>query len=73
MIRIEDDVKNLVQLTVDCYGQIDIIHCNAGIVSPSDQTLLELDVSQTNGVFATNAIGTALCVKHAARAMWMVR
>ncbi|CAL5185662.1 unnamed protein product [Lathyrus oleraceus] len=68
-IRIEDDVKNLVQSTVDTYGQIDIIHCNAGIVSPSDQTLLELDVSQANGVFATNAIGTALCVKHAARAM----
>ncbi|CAK8533120.1 unnamed protein product [Lathyrus sativus] len=68
-IRIEDDVKNLVQLTVDTYGQVDIMHCNAGIISPSDQTLLELNVSQANGVFATNAIGTALCVKYAARAM----
>ncbi|CAL5185657.1 unnamed protein product [Lathyrus oleraceus] len=68
-IRIEDDVKNLVQLTVDSYGQIDIIHCNAGIASPSNQTLLELDICQAYGVFATNAIGTALCVKYAAQAM----
>ncbi|CAI8594002.1 unnamed protein product [Vicia faba] len=68
-IRIEDDVKNLVQSTINTYGQIDIMHCNAGIGSTTDQTLLQFDVSQANGVFATNAIGTALCVKYAARAM----
>lgn len=31
--------------------------------------MLELDICQAYGVFATNAIGTALCVKYAAQAM----
>lgn len=42
---------------------------NAGIVSPTNQTLMELDVSQAHHVFEVNVLGMAVCVKHAARAM----
>lgn len=42
---------------------------NAGIMSPTDQTVLELDMSLLDHLFAVNVRGMALCVKHAARAM----
>ena len=42
---------------------------NAGIVSGSDQTILEFDISRFEKVLATNSRGMALCVKHAARVM----
>jgi len=42
---------------------------NAGIASPSDQTILELDISQADKLLSVNVRGMALCVKHAARAM----
>ncbi|KAJ1379592.1 Short-chain dehydrogenase/reductase SDR [Sesbania bispinosa] len=65
----EDQVKNLIQSTVDTYGQVDIMFSNAGIISPSDQTVMELNMSQLDSLFAANVRGMALCVKHAARAM----
>jgi len=57
------------QLFLSFPQQVDIMFSNAGIASPSDQTILELDISQADHVFAVNIRGTALCVKHAARAM----
>ncbi|AES75073.1 short-chain alcohol dehydrogenase [Medicago truncatula] len=42
---------------------------NVGIASPSDQTILELDISQADHLFSINIRGMALCVKHAARSM----
>ncbi|KAL6179986.1 hypothetical protein ACLB2K_046656 [Fragaria x ananassa] len=41
----EDQVKSLVDSTVEHYGQLDVMFSNAGIVSPSLQTVLELDLS----------------------------
>jgi len=49
--------------------QVDIMFSNAGIASPSDQTVLEFDISQADHLFSVNIRGMALCVKHAARAM----
>lgn len=65
----EDQVKNLIQSTVNTYGQVDIMFTNAGIFSPTDQTVLELDMSQLDRLFTINVRGMALCVKHAAHAM----
>ncbi|KAJ1421734.1 Short-chain dehydrogenase/reductase SDR [Sesbania bispinosa] len=65
----EDQVKHLVESTVNIHGQLDIMFNNAGVVSPSEQTVLNLDFSQFDRIFAVNARGMALCVKHAARAM----
>ncbi|KAL5080612.1 hypothetical protein RYX36_009033, partial [Vicia faba] len=49
--------------------QVDIMFSNAGIFSPTDQTVMELDMSQLDHLFAINVRGMALCVKHAACAM----
>ncbi|XP_024169777.1 (+)-cis,trans-nepetalactol synthase NEPS1-like [Rosa chinensis] len=65
----EDQVKYLVDSTVKLYGRLDVMYSNAGIYSPSVQTVLELDLSSFDKVMAVNARGMAACVKHAARAM----
>ncbi|MED6116269.1 hypothetical protein PIB30_098599, partial [Stylosanthes scabra] len=68
-VTIEDEVKNLVKTTVNSYENLDIMFSNAGILSPSDQTVLDLDISQFDHLFTVNVRGMALTVKHAARAM----
>lgn len=65
----EDQVKSLVESTVQKYAKLDIMFSNAGIVSKSDQTVLALDFSQLDQLFRVNIHGTVACVKHAARAM----
>lgn len=65
----EEQVKALVESTVQNYGQLDIMFSNAGIVSSSDQTVVDLDFSAFDLLFAINVRGMAACVKHAARAM----
>nr|GEY11734.1 (-)-isopiperitenol/(-)-carveol dehydrogenase, mitochondrial-like [Tanacetum cinerariifolium] len=65
----EDDVISLINFTVKTYGRLDIMFCNAGIISTSSQTVLDLDLTQFDKLFAINALGTAACVKHAALSM----
>ncbi|ESW10208.1 hypothetical protein PHAVU_009G190300 [Phaseolus vulgaris] len=65
----EEQVKELVDSTVNGYGQLDVMFSNAGILSPSDQTILDLDFSHFDRLFAVNTRGMAACVKHAARSM----
>ncbi|KAK4257163.1 hypothetical protein QN277_006786 [Acacia crassicarpa] len=65
----ENQVKRLVESTVNIYGHLDVMFSNAGIVSPSDQTILDLNVSEMDTLFAVNVRGMAACVKHAARVM----
>ncbi|XVF09150.1 hypothetical protein REPUB_Repub07fG0066700 [Reevesia pubescens] len=69
----EEQVKALVEWTVQNYGQLDIMFSNAGIIScknkTSDQTILHLDLTSFDHLFAINVRGMASSVKHAARAM----
>ncbi|KAE8727070.1 hypothetical protein F3Y22_tig00005929pilonHSYRG00139 [Hibiscus syriacus] len=65
----EEQVKNLVHSTVQNHGRLDIMFSNAGIVSNTTQTILELDFAEFDRIFAVNARGMGACVKHAARAM----
>ena len=65
----EDQVKHLVESTVNIHGQLDIMFSNAGILSPSNQTILDLNFSEFDNLFSVNIRGMAACVKHAARAM----
>ncbi|KAK8527008.1 hypothetical protein V6N13_084879 [Hibiscus sabdariffa] len=65
----DDQVEALVQSSIENYGQLDIMFSNAGIISKSDQTILELDFPQFDLLMAVNLRGTVACVKHAARAM----
>ncbi|XP_024929900.2 (+)-cis,trans-nepetalactol synthase NEPS2-like [Ziziphus jujuba] len=65
----ENQVKTTVKSTVQKFGQLDVMFSNAGIPSSSQQTVLDLDLSEFDRLFAINVRGMALCVKHAARAM----
>nr|GME08228.1 (-)-isopiperitenol/(-)-carveol dehydrogenase, mitochondrial-like [Ipomoea batatas] len=65
----EEQVKAMVDWTVQKYGRLDVMFSNAGTAAPSDQKILDLDFSDFDRVFRVNARGTAVCVKHAARAM----
>ncbi|KAF8390275.1 hypothetical protein HHK36_024800 [Tetracentron sinense] len=65
----EEQVKSLVEHTVQSYGRLDIMFSNAGVPSPTNQTILELSLISLDNLFAVNVRGMAACVKHAARAM----
>ncbi|KAI7753127.1 hypothetical protein M8C21_023404, partial [Ambrosia artemisiifolia] len=65
----EQQVIATVNFTVKTYGRLDIMFSNAGVVSTSKQTVLDLDLTEFDALFNINARGTAACVKHAARAM----
>ncbi|KAF3437005.1 hypothetical protein FNV43_RR19758 [Rhamnella rubrinervis] len=65
----EHQVKTTVESTVQRFDQLDIMFSNAGIISNSDQTVLDLDFSAFDRLFSVNVRGMALCVKHAARVM----
>ncbi|KAG8378001.1 hypothetical protein BUALT_Bualt08G0092700 [Buddleja alternifolia] len=66
----EDQVKAMVDWTVNTYGGLDVIFCNAGkVTSTAAQTILELDLSEFDKVIPVHARGTAICVKQAAHKM----
>lgn len=65
----EDQVKATVEWTVKTYGKLDILFSNAGVFSKSDQTVLDLDLSELERVFSVNVRGMASCLKQAARVM----
>ncbi|KAK6123270.1 hypothetical protein DH2020_042998 [Rehmannia glutinosa] len=62
----EEQVKSMVDWTVQTYGGLDIMFSNAGIISDSEQTILDLNLSQYDVVMRVNARGSAVCVKQAA-------
>ncbi|KAK8710298.1 hypothetical protein V6N13_145630 [Hibiscus sabdariffa] len=71
----EEQVKAMVEWTVQKHGQLDIMFSNAGIIratkgtSGSTQNVLDLDFVAFDHLFAVNVRGMAACIKHAARAM----
>ncbi|KAF9668095.1 hypothetical protein SADUNF_Sadunf15G0092400 [Salix dunnii] len=65
----ENQVKSLVESTVQLYGQLDVIFCNAGVRDFGQQTVLDFDLDSYDKLFAVNIRGVAACLKHAARAM----
>lgn len=65
----ENQVKSLVESTVQLYGHLDVILCNAGIASFGKQNVLDFDLDSSDKLFAVNVRGTTACLKHAARAM----
>ncbi|KAL5707544.1 hypothetical protein ACHQM5_018434 [Ranunculus cassubicifolius] len=64
----ENQVKALVESTVNDYEHLEIMFSNAGIVNQG-QTILEMDLEAMDRLFAINVRGMAACVKHSARAM----
>ncbi|MBA0766908.1 hypothetical protein Gotri_015901, partial [Gossypium trilobum] len=65
----EEQVKGIVEWTVQNHGQLDIMFSNAGIVrsnkgttSNSNQNILDLDLVPFDHLFAVNARGMAACL-----------
>ncbi|KAL5544379.1 hypothetical protein UlMin_008163 [Ulmus minor] len=65
----EEQVRSRIETTVCTHGRLDIMFSNAGVVSKSEQTVLDLDLYALEHLFAVNVRGMSACVKHAARAM----
>ncbi|XP_050257221.1 (+)-cis,trans-nepetalactol synthase NEPS1-like isoform X2 [Quercus robur] len=68
----EEQVKTLVDTTVNTYGRLDIMFSNAGVARAThacDQSVLDMELSAYDKLMAVNARGMVACVKHAAKAM----
>ncbi|XP_076899804.1 secoisolariciresinol dehydrogenase-like [Bidens hawaiensis] len=65
----EDHVKNAVDVAVETYGKLDIMFCNAGIVDPNKQRIIDNEKTDFERVLSVNVTGVFLSMKHAARVM----
>lgn len=71
-VRLEDDIRHLIDTTVAAFGHLDIIFNNAGILGNQSKpklSITEFDVEEFDRLVAVNVRGTALGMKHAARVM----
>src|SRR2546430_13426625 len=50
--------------TAKCYGQINVIYNNAGIMPPDDDSILVTELDAWDRVQAVNARGVFLCCKY---------
>ncbi|XP_022954033.1 short-chain dehydrogenase reductase 3b-like [Cucurbita moschata] len=67
-VRDEKQVEEMVSYTVEKHGRLDILFSNAGIMG-SLASILSLDISDFDDIFATNVRGVVGTIKHGARAM----
>ncbi len=67
-VRHEDEVRSLVDQTVERFGRIDIAVNNAGTEGTLGP-IAEQTVANYESTFATNVLGTLLSLKHEMRAM----
>ncbi|XP_052180762.1 (+)-cis,cis-nepetalactol synthase NEPS3-like [Diospyros lotus] len=65
----EQQVKSLVDSTVQIFGRLDVMFSNVGILSSCEQNILDFDLDAYDHLMKTNVRGMAACVKHAGRAM----
>ncbi|KAL5713525.1 hypothetical protein ACHQM5_015592 [Ranunculus cassubicifolius] len=64
----ENQVKSLVETTIQRFKHLDIMFSNAGTIVPN-QNILNLDFGAMDRLFAVNVRGMAACVKFSAIAM----
>lgn len=67
-VRDEKHVEETVNFALEKHGRVDVLFSNAGIIG-SLSGILELDLGEFEKTMATNVVGTAAMIKHAARAM----
>jgi len=68
-VSVASDVDTLLQRTVDHFGRVDIMVCNAAILADRDADPLTLSEAVFARVLAVNLTGTFLCAQAAARHM----
>jgi NAD(P)-dependent dehydrogenase (short-subunit alcohol dehydrogenase family) len=64
-VSIEEDVKGIVDTTVNTLGRLDVMIANAGIASKPSM-ISDANIEEWDKVWAVNIRGTALCYKYAA-------
>ena len=62
-VSIETDCKNLIETTVNHFGKIDVLICNAGISMRA--LFLDVDLSVLKKLIDTNFWGAVYCIKYA--------
>ena len=67
-VRVEAEVAQAVQGTVEQFGRLDVVVANAGVVPPWSETD-ELDLDQLDEVFSINVRGVAATLKHGVAAL----
>lgn len=67
-VSIEDEVKSLVEATIEAYGQLDWAHNNAGIGAPT-RPVTETKTSDWNRAMNINLDGMYFCLKYEVPAM----
>ena len=67
-VRDEDDVRNLVDRAVACFGRLDVAVNNAG-TEGQPGPLTEQNADGYHAIFDTNVLGTMLSLKHELRVM----
>ncbi|KAL1539493.1 Short-chain dehydrogenase reductase 2a [Salvia divinorum] len=67
----EKEIETLINFTVSKHGKIDILFNNAGILGDQSRhkSILDFDAAEFDKIMTVNVRGTALGMKHAARAM----
>ncbi|KAA8549475.1 hypothetical protein F0562_001159 [Nyssa sinensis] len=70
-VSLEEDVQNLINLTVSMYGQLDILVNNAGVLGNQSKhkSIINFDPDEFDHVMRVNVKGAALGMKHVARVM----
>src|SRR5882724_11215997 len=67
-VRLEDDVRNLVDSVVDRFGRLDAAVNNAGTEGKGGP-VTDQSAETYNAIFETNVLGTLLSMKHELRVM----
>ncbi|XP_047086595.1 sex determination protein tasselseed-2 [Lolium rigidum] len=71
-VSVEEDVERAVDRAVSRHGRLDVFCNNAGILgrqTRAAKSILSFDAAEFDRVLRVNALGTALGLKHAGRAM----
>ncbi|MEO6985223.1 MAG: SDR family NAD(P)-dependent oxidoreductase, partial [Paralcaligenes sp.] len=67
----ETDVDAMIKTTIDHFGTVDVMVCNAGV--GFHRALLDTELSDWERILHVNLTGTFLCTQRAARAMKIAR
>jgi meso-butanediol dehydrogenase / (S,S)-butanediol dehydrogenase / diacetyl reductase len=71
-VRFEDQVKNLVDHTMEKYGRIDVLVNNGAVAGPT-ANLADMDLDAWNDVIAINLTGPMLCAREVLKPMIAAR
>ncbi|MBE1551934.1 hypothetical protein GGC64_006021 [Mycobacterium sp. OAS707] len=71
-VRVEADMKRLVEAAIDAYGRIDVMWANAGVPEPGFgmDSFADSELDDWHDIIAVNLTGIYLAWKHAAK--WMI-